>query len=96
MAALLIVDVREIQDPEKYETYKTMTPGAIAAFGGRFLVRGNPCEQFEGDYLPTRHVIVEFESMERLKEFYHSDTYAPALAIRKAIATSNAYAVETL
>ena len=34
--------------------------------------------------------------MEKLKEFYHSDTYAPALAIRKAIATSNAYAVETL
>lgn len=96
MAALLIVDVTEIRDPEKYEIYKSMTPDAIAAFGGRFLVRGNPCEQLEGDYLPSRHVIVEFESMDRLKEFYHSDTYAPALAIRLAIATSNAYAVETL
>ncbi len=96
MAALLIVDVQEIRDPEKYETYKSMTPDAIAAFGGRFLVRGNPCEQFEGDYLPTRHVIVEFESMERLKEFYHSDVYAPALAIRLAISSGNAYAVETL
>ena len=63
---------------------------------GRFLVRGGKCEQIEGDYLPTRHVIVEFESMERLKEFYHSDTYAPALAIRLAISTGNAYAVETL
>lgn len=96
MAALLIVDVREIRDPEKYETYKSLTPGAIAAFGGRFLVRGAPCEQIEGDYLPSRCVVLEFETMDRLKEFYHSDTYAPALAIRKAISDSNAYAVETL
>ena len=96
MAALLIVDIQEIHDPEKYEIYKTMTPDAIAAFGGRFLVRGNPCEQIEGNYLPSRQVIVEFESLERLKEFYHSETYAPALEIRLAISTGNAYAVETL
>lgn len=96
MAALMIVDVQEIRDPEKYEEYKKLTPGAIAEFDGRFLVRGGQCEQIEGNYLPSRCVIIEFPSMEKLKAFYSSDTYAPALAIRTAISTGNAYAVETV
>ncbi len=96
MAALLIVDVQEIRDAEKYEIYKPMAAEAIAAFGGKYLVRGGECEQLEGDYVPNRFVVLEFPSMERLKEFHASDKYAPAFAIRKEIATSNAFAVETL
>ena len=96
MAALLIVDVQEIRDAEKYETYKPMAAEAIAAFGGRYLVRGGQCEQLEGDYLPNRFVVLEFPSMEQLKAFHASEKYAPALAIREEVATSNAFAVETL
>ena len=96
MAALLIVDVTEIRDTEQYEVYKTLTPDAIAAYDGRFLVRGGACEVIEGDYKPNRLVVIEFPSMEKLKAFHGSEKYAPALAIRQAVATTNAIAVETL
>ena len=39
MPAYLIVET-DITDPEQYEQYKAASPGAVAAGGGRFLVRG--------------------------------------------------------
>ena len=38
MAAYLIVDC-EVTDAARYEGYKRLTPAAIAAHGGRFIVR---------------------------------------------------------
>ena len=34
---------------EQYRQYMALSPGAIEAAGGRFLVRGGPHEVFEGD-----------------------------------------------
>ena len=39
MPAYIIVDV-DIHDPVIYEDYKKLTPASIAAFDGRFIVRG--------------------------------------------------------
>jgi uncharacterized protein (DUF1330 family) len=38
MPAYLIVET-DIHDPEQYEHYKAASPGAVAAGGGRVLVR---------------------------------------------------------
>ena len=39
MADYLIARVT-VTDPEKYQDYTAVTPGLIAKYGGRFLVRG--------------------------------------------------------
>jgi uncharacterized protein (DUF1330 family) len=39
MPAYVIVEV-EIHNPVEYEEYKKLTPASIAAFDGRFIVRG--------------------------------------------------------
>jgi len=53
MPAYVIVET-DISDPERYEQYKAASPGAIAAGGGRFLVRGGEHVVLEGDWEPTR------------------------------------------
>ena len=87
MPAYLIAEV-EVTDPAAYEGYKKLTPAAIAAYGGKFIVRGGAVESKEGGWAPSRLVVVEFASMEQARRFYDSPEYAPALAIRKAASKS--------
>ncbi len=87
MAAYLVADI-EITDAEGYQEYRRTVGASIAAFGGRFLARGGVVEVLEGDWSPKRLVIVEFPSMERLRAWYDSPEYAPALALRKRTSVS--------
>jgi uncharacterized protein (DUF1330 family) len=95
MPAYLIAEV-EVTDPAAYEGYKLLTPAAIAAYGGKFIVRGGKVESKEGGWKPSRLVVVEFASMEQAQKFYDSPEYAPALAIRKAASNSRLVLAEGL
>jgi uncharacterized protein (DUF1330 family) len=87
MAAYIVVEV-EVRDRERYEAYKRMVPPSLAAYGGRFLVRGGEVETLEGEWSPGRLVIVEFPSAERAKAWWDSEEYAEAKALRQATAQS--------
>ena len=93
MSAYIIVEV-EIHDKEEYKEYMKLTPTSIAAFDGKFIVRGGKTESLEGDWNPGRIVVVEFPSVERAKEWWHSELYAPAKKIRHATAHSKMILVE--
>jgi uncharacterized protein (DUF1330 family) len=93
MAAYIIVDVK-IHDPEAYEGYKKLTPASIAAYDGKFVVRGGATETLEGDWQPGRIVVLEFPSVERAKEWWSSEMYAPARQIRYNTAESRMIVVE--
>jgi uncharacterized protein (DUF1330 family) len=88
MPVYIIVDV-DIQDPLLYEEYKKLTPASIAAYDGRFVVRGGETEVLEGDWRPGRFVMLEFPSLEAAKQWWASPEYAPAKAIRQRIAKTN-------
>ncbi len=85
MSAYVIVEVT-ITDPKEYEEYKKLTPAAIAAYDGRFVVRGATAESLEGDWQPERMVVLEFPSVERAKEWWQSDLYTTAKLIRQRAA----------
>jgi len=93
MPAYLIVET-DITDPEQYEQYKAASPGAIAAGGGRFVVRGGEMAVLEGDWHPKRLVLVEFPDLEAAKRFYDSPEYQAAKALREGAAHLNMVAVE--
>ncbi|HJU22539.1 MAG TPA: DUF1330 domain-containing protein [Casimicrobiaceae bacterium] len=82
MPAYLVADI-EVTDPEGYAECRRTVGESIAAFGGRFLARGGKTVTLEGNWSPSRLVIVEFPSIERLQAWYDSPDYAPALALRK-------------
>ncbi len=93
MPAYVIVET-DIHDPEQYERYKEASPGAVAAGGGRFVVRGGELAVLEGDWHPTRLVVLEFESLDAAKRWYESDVYQEALKLRLGAAHLNMVAVE--
>jgi uncharacterized protein (DUF1330 family) len=83
MPAYVIAQI-EVTDPERYEDYKKMSPVSIGQYGGKFLVRGPTPEILEGDWQPKRLVVLEFPSVERAREWWASDEYAPAKTLRQA------------
>ncbi len=95
MSAYLIAEVN-VTDTAAYEEYKKITPGAVAAYGGKFIVRGGEVEGKEGGWNPVRLVVIEFASMDQAKKFYDSPEYAPALKIRLAAAKTRLVLVEGL
>ena len=93
MSAYIIVEV-EIKDPIKYEDYKKLTPATLAAYGGKFIVRGGKAELLEGEKKPERVVILEFESLEKAKAWWDSPEYNKAKKLRHAAANSRMVVVE--
>jgi uncharacterized protein (DUF1330 family) len=93
MAAYVVVQIG-IHDPARYERYKTLAPPSIAAYGGRYLVRGGPSEVLEGEWQPARLVILEFPDPARARAWWSSPEYAPAKAIRQACARTEMLLIE--
>ena len=93
MAAYIIADI-DVTDPAGFEEYRQQVSPMIAKWGGKYLVRGGSMEKVEGDWAPKRLVVLEFESLERAKEFYHSEEYRPVMEIRHKTAVSNLVIVE--
>jgi uncharacterized protein (DUF1330 family) len=93
MAAYVIVDVT-IMDPIEYETYKKLTPASIAAYNGKFIVRGGQTETLEGDWQPGRVVVVEFPTLSIAKAWWASEEYAVAKSIRQRTAETKMIVVE--
>src|SRR5215216_3742532 len=84
----------DVTDPEQYEHYKATSPGAIAAGGGRFLVRGGELAVLEGDWQPSRLVVLEFEDLAAAQRWYESEVYQQAKKLRDGAARLRMVAVQ--
>jgi uncharacterized protein (DUF1330 family) len=93
MPAFVIVET-DITDPERYEQYKAASAAAIAAAGGRFLVRGGELVVLEGDWQPSRLVVVEFEDLAAAKRWHESQVYQEAKMLREGAAHLRMVAVQ--
>jgi uncharacterized protein (DUF1330 family) len=93
MAAYVIADIT-VLNPEAYEEYRRQVPAVIEAYGGRYLVRGGAVAVFEGDWQPSRLVVLEFPDMGALRRWYRSDDYQILLRIRQRAARTHLIAVE--
>ena len=81
MPAYMIVEV-ETTDEALMAEYRKHTPGLVAKFGGKFIVRGGKTRTLEGGWTPPRVVVLEFPSYEAAEKFYDSTDYKPALDMR--------------
>ena len=93
MAAYVIAEV-DVIDATLFDEYRKGVPATIAAYGGKYLVRGGKTEVGEGTWQPKRMIVLEFENMDRLKAWYNSKEYAPLMAMRKKAARTNVVMVE--
>ncbi|MEM9331851.1 MAG: DUF1330 domain-containing protein [Pseudomonadota bacterium] len=86
-------DVSNFQS-EAYKAYVSSAAPVFEQYGGRFLARGGEFETAEGNGLGSRHVLIEFPSLEDAKACYHSAVYREAKLNRQAVATANIVLVE--
>ncbi|HXL21975.1 MAG TPA: DUF1330 domain-containing protein [Candidatus Dormibacteraeota bacterium] len=93
MAAYVVVEV-EVKDPVRYEEYRKTVAPTLAAYGGRFLVRGGKVDVLEGSWSPKRLVIVEFPDVATAKAWWASAEYANPKAIRQSASRTEMIVVE--
>ena len=92
-SAYVIANV-EVTNPEQYEEYKKLSTIAMKAHGAEPCVRGGKVEVLEGDWSPSRMVVLKFPSMEQAKAFYNSVEYGAARRAREGIARMRMIVVE--
>jgi uncharacterized protein (DUF1330 family) len=95
MPAFVIVDIT-VKDPATYDEYKHLAPPSIAQYGGRYVVRGGNTTVLEGDWRPTRVVLLEFPTADRARQWWSSPEYAAAKALRQQCAATDMLLVEGL
>jgi uncharacterized protein (DUF1330 family) len=93
MSAYFIVDV-DVQDPAGMREYLERVPETLKKYGGRYIVRGGQFEVVEGDWQPTRVVMLEFPNMEQARRWYDCEEYKPWKEARLKAAVTNIVLVE--
>ncbi|MDE2902716.1 MAG: DUF1330 domain-containing protein [Chloroflexota bacterium] len=93
MAGYVIVD-NQVTDAEVYAEFREKVAGTVEAHGGRYLVRGGSAEAIEGDWAPERLIVIEFESVAKIRTWLASPEFTELREIRHRSATANVIVVE--
>ena len=92
-SAYIIANVT-VTNPEQYETYKKLSSIAMQVHGAEVCVRGGKVEVLEGDWSPSRLVVLKFPDMEQARAFSASAEYEAARQSRQGIAVMRMVLVE--
>lgn len=93
MAKGYVIARVDVSNPEAYARYAAAATRAIADHGGKALARGGRFEALEGK-ARARNVVLEFESYEAARAYYHSAQYQAARALREGAAEAELVLVE--
>ena len=74
----------KINTPDQYTKYAERVPEILAKHDGKVLARGGAYKNLEGPDKFSRHVVIEFPSLEAAEACFNSDEYQSAAAHRRA------------
>ncbi|PWE28604.1 DUF1330 domain-containing protein [Pararhodobacter marinus] len=83
----------DVDDPEIYAKYREANAIAFEKYGARFIVRGGPQTQREGQSR-ARTVVIEFPDLAAATACFDSPEYQAAKAIRDPISQADLVIVE--
>jgi uncharacterized protein (DUF1330 family) len=92
-SAYILANV-EVTDPRQYEEYKRLSTLAMQAHGAEVCVRGGAVQVLEGDWTPSRTVLLKFPSLEKARAFYDSPEYGAAKKAREGAAVMRMVLIE--
>jgi uncharacterized protein (DUF1330 family) len=95
MPAYFIAKIK-VTDPEKWKAYVAAVPATVQQFGGRTLARSSAAEVLEGVYDSQQTVIIEFPSIDLIREWWDSPEYQRAKELREGAAILDAWAMPGL
>ena len=88
----VVANIR-VKDQEKFQQFSGMAGPAIKKYGGKVLARGPGADRLEGD-VSGIVMMIEFETKETANDFYYSDEYQAAKAVREACADTDFMIIE--
>jgi uncharacterized protein (DUF1330 family) len=83
--AYWVTTYRSVKNPDAMAAYAKLAGPAVAASGGRFIIRGMPVEAWESG-LKQRTVVVEFADLKTALAAHDTPGYQEAL---RALGTGN-------
>ncbi|MES1978520.1 MAG: DUF1330 domain-containing protein [Pseudomonadota bacterium] len=92
-SAYIIANVT-VNNAEAYEEYKKLSGIAMQKHGAEVCIRGGKVEVLEGDWTPSRVVLLKFQDAAQARAFYNSTEYAAAIKARKDISVMRMVLVE--
>ena len=95
MSAYVIVD-SHITNLEAMQEYIDKVGATLQPHGGQPIIAGTNIEAVEGDWKPSRLVVVAFPNMDAAKAWYNSPAYQEILPIRTANTDDKIILVEGL
>ena len=93
MAKGYAIFTEDITDAEAMGVYAQAAIPTVIAAGGVPIVVGSAEDILEGEWHGNQTVIIEFESVEAARKWYHSPDYQAIIGQRHAAANSNAIIV---
>ena len=91
MSAYLVVDL-DINDPTSIVDYRSKALPLVAKAGGRLIALDEAPLELEG-WQATNMLIIEFPSMDAIRDVFASPEYAPLARQRQAAAGSRIIAL---
>ena len=82
-----VVAMMSVEDADTYRQYTDRTPPTVKKYGGRFLTRGEPVLNVEGEPYDGRLVLLEFPSQADVEAWYQDPDYEHAMTFRRAAST---------
>ena len=77
-----------ITDEALFAEFRRRVTATVEAHGGRFLVRGGAIKVIEGEWMPDRIVVVEFDNVEQARTWLSSPGYTEIKEIRNKSAVN--------
>jgi uncharacterized protein (DUF1330 family) len=93
MPVYLIIDITVI-DPDVYGEFVEQVPAVVEQYGGRYLARSAEVSTMVGDWQPEWIVLIEFQTIEQVQEFFASPEYLDLVPLREQSAATRAIIVE--
>ena len=81
-------------DPAAMQKYGTKAPEIVAAYHGRYVVRGGKTQALEGEAPKGYIVVIGFDSVEKAREWYDSPAYEAIRPIRQSATKSRLFIAE--
>ena len=88
----VVANIR-VKDQEKFQQFSGMAGPVIERYGGNVLARGPGADRLEGD-VSGIVMMIEFETKEAAFEFYYSEEYQAAKAVREACSDTDFMIIE--
>jgi len=92
----LAIFLETIHDEAGFAAYRAKVMPTIAAFGGRFVVRGGTFTVLEGQWPHERIAVLEFPNRQSAEAWYGSDAYQAIVGTRLGASQCQAVIVDAV